>query len=579
MKIASGCASWCVRSTDTSSAGVPARPATTSAGAKTSAGPGMRPRTELALGAGLFLALAVVAGLVGSSRSRLTDGDTRRSTFLAGPGGAQGWAEALERLGVGVERFRRPVAALVPPSSPRTLVAFLGSGLTSRGGSWLSPDCTRICCSPGPTRAPHSVAWATTSAPTGVTRSFWCRRLAWTGPRSLPGTPSWRRRPTNLSVDSTDAEDAPPVVCTAPAARRVDTLLRSASGRAVALRAALSDGRTVTLVADDRLFANRALRESGAGPFALGLVVPRYDRVVVDEYHHGFDASRSMAGAATAWMLRSPWGWAILQLAGVGVLGLVAAGVRFGPIHSGIERRRRSPLEHVRALATALAAARGHDVAVGLIVQGLRRRLSRAGRISRGELGPWLDGLGPAVRTPARPRGARQSHRHHPPVRQRGRRAPRRRCRGNALGGADPDDDRRHRPRSEPDEASVARRRGAPPRGGARRRGARPAGGGAGDGRGAAGPGPRAPGGRAGDGQDAARPGAGTGARARVPPDPVHAGSHAERHHGGEPARGARGRSRSGPVRSSATWSWATRSTARRPRPRRRCSRQCRSGG
>jgi hypothetical protein len=82
------------------------------------------------------------------------------------------------------------------------------------------------------------------------------------------------------------------------------------------------------------------------------------------------------------------------------VLALLAAGVRFGPIRAGIERRRRSPLEHVRALATALAAARGHDVATGLIVQGLRRRLSRAGRIPRGEIGPWLDGLGSAVRTP-----------------------------------------------------------------------------------------------------------------------------------------------------------------------------------
>ena len=106
------------------------------------------------------------------------------------------------------------------------------------------------------------------------------------------------------------------MTCTAPAARTVDTLLRTTGGRIVALRAALDDGRTVTLVADDALFSNRALRETGAGPFALGLVVPRYDRVVVDEYHHGYDASRSLGGATFDWTLRSPWGWAILQLAG-----------------------------------------------------------------------------------------------------------------------------------------------------------------------------------------------------------------------------------------------------------------------
>jgi hypothetical protein len=53
----------------------------------------------------------------------------------------------------------------------------------------------------------------------------------------------------------------------------------------------------------------------------------------------------------------------------------------------------------VRALATALAAARGHDVAVRLIIQGLRRRLSRTGRSAPANLDTWLEGLAPSVRT------------------------------------------------------------------------------------------------------------------------------------------------------------------------------------
>jgi hypothetical protein len=208
-----------------------------------------------------------------------------------------------------------------------------------------------------------------------------------------------------VAVDSSDLVDGRPVACTAPAALRVDTLLRDSRNRAVAIRLTLARDRTVTLVAEDHLFANRALRETAAGPFALRLVVPRYARVVIDEFHHGYDASGSLAGATIAWTTRSPWGWAIWQLAVVGVLALVAAGVRFGPVRSAIERRRRSPLEHVRALATALAAASGHDVAVRLIVQGLRRRLSHVGRSIRGETTAWLEGLAPAVRTP-RGRGA-----------------------------------------------------------------------------------------------------------------------------------------------------------------------------
>jgi hypothetical protein len=209
-------------------------------------------------------------------------------------------------------------------------------------------------------------------------------------------------------VDSAGADDGAVVTCTAPVARTVDTLLRTVRGQPVAIRASLEDGRSATLVADDGLFSNRALRETAAGPFTLGLVVARYDRVIVDEYHQGFDASRSLSGATWDWTLHSPWGWGVLQLAAVGVLALLAAGVRFGPIRQGIERRRRSPLEHVRALATALAAARGHDVAVRLIVQGLRRRLSRAGRAGRAGLDVWLDELGGAVRT-ARGRDALQT--------------------------------------------------------------------------------------------------------------------------------------------------------------------------
>ena len=87
------------------------------------------------------------------------------------------------------------------------------------------------------------------------------------------------------------------------------------------------------------------------------------------------------------------------------MIALVAAGVRFGPARRIIERRRRSPLEHVRALATALAAARGHDVAVRLIVQGLRRRLGRSGVPTKDAPAAWLESIAPGVPT-ARGRAA-----------------------------------------------------------------------------------------------------------------------------------------------------------------------------
>jgi uncharacterized protein DUF4350 len=362
----------------------------------------MRQRTELAFGAGVVFLLAVTAGLIGVQRARLSDTDPRRSIFLAGPSGARGFAEALGRLGVAVEPFRRPLGAL-DSAAAGTLTAFLDPSVA------LSPREGQMVAGVG-----SDLLVAGVRANAAIRCLGWDVSVRYYDSLAVvppPGAEARRfprpraillRRSSAEAVDSASSEDDAPVRCTAPAAAAVDTMLRTTEGRPVAVRLRLRDGRTAMLVADGRLFTNRALRETAAGPFVLGLITPRYRRLVVDEYHHGFDSSQSLSGATLDWTVRSPWGWAILQLVAVGIMALLASGVRFGPIRTGIERRRRSPLEHVRALATALAAARGHDVAVRLIVQGLRRRLSATGRGGApGDVGRWLDGLRPTVQSPA----------------------------------------------------------------------------------------------------------------------------------------------------------------------------------
>ncbi|HEX6616100.1 MAG TPA: DUF4350 domain-containing protein [Gemmatimonadales bacterium] len=360
----------------------------------------MRPRVELALGATLVLALAIAAGLAGLGRAGLTDVDTRRSTFLPGPSGARAYTDALSRLGVRVERWRRPLAMLDGAADSADVLAVLGPSLhldAREGAALAARSGDLLLAGPGALAAFQCLGWDVYARGAESLRIVLPEGGA---QRAFPRASAvLLRRASPVMVDSSGRGDGDPVRCEAPSPIAVDTLLRTTPGLPVVVRLVLATGRTITLVADDRLFENRALRETGAGPFALGLVVPRYRRLVVDEYHHGFDASRTLAGATIEWTLRSPWGWGVLQLAVVGVLALLAAGVRFGPVRPGIPRRRRSPLEHVRALATALAAARGHDVAVGLLVQGLRRRLAPAGTAPRGEAGAWLDGLAPAVRT------------------------------------------------------------------------------------------------------------------------------------------------------------------------------------
>ncbi len=101
-------------------------------------------------------------------------------------------------------------------------------------------------------------------------------------------------------------------------------------------------------------------------------------------------------------MRTAPGGWALLQLAIAAVIALGAAAVRFGPALSVIERRRRSALEHLDALAVGLERAGGDEEAVSLIVEGLRRRLSRTGSAPRGQgrdVSAWLDSLALAARS------------------------------------------------------------------------------------------------------------------------------------------------------------------------------------
>ena len=111
--------------------------------------------------------------------------------------------------------------------------------------------------------------------------------------------------------------------------------------------------------------------------------------LVWDEYHHGYGKDSSLERALAEWIIGTPWGWALLQLVAVVLVAIGVSAVRFGPALSVIERKRRSPLEHLEALAAGLEGAAGAETALRLIVSGLRRRLSRSGYIPRGETGGW----------------------------------------------------------------------------------------------------------------------------------------------------------------------------------------------
>lgn len=359
----------------------------------------MRPRTEAAvLLGGLVMIAALVAVL---AREDAPDRDRRASTFRAGPLGSQGLFEAGVTMEHSFERFRQRPQQLRPPAdSTRTLFVLLD-------------PVTRLSPAEVDAMVQYSAHADLLLAGPGAVGLMQCfgYRIARRGidsstvpfPDATSATVHGTLVATNKTVhrDTSRRADGQISECAVPPVRSVTPLLSSARGD-VALRLERADvDHAVILAADANLFRNRTVRETGAGPFALGLLVDGYDLVLFDEYHHGYGASGSLGREALAWSARSPWGWAIWQLAVVGLLILLAGAIRFGPIRRRRRTARRSPLEHVEALATALSAAGGVDEAIAAQVRGLRRRLSVKGAPSGGDWREWLDRLGRHASTPA----------------------------------------------------------------------------------------------------------------------------------------------------------------------------------
>jgi hypothetical protein len=101
------------------------------------------------------------------------------------------------------------------------------------------------------------------------------------------------------------------------------------------------------------------------------------DTLWFDEYHHGFSEGGGTLAGATRFLAQQGAGHAVLQVT-VALLGLLLLfGRRFGAPLPPPPARRRSPLEHVEALAGAYRQAGAAQTARRLLMAGLARRLGR----------------------------------------------------------------------------------------------------------------------------------------------------------------------------------------------------------
>jgi hypothetical protein len=127
---------------------------------------------------------------------------------------------------------------------------------------------------------------------------------------------------------------------------------------------------------DPAPLSNIALREDSDAALLFARAVAGVGSTVhFDEYHHGYRGGGSPVAATLRFLGETRPGHAALQLAAAGLGLLFLLGRRFGAPLAPAPALRRSPLEHVEALAGAYRQAGARRTARRLVLAGLARRL------------------------------------------------------------------------------------------------------------------------------------------------------------------------------------------------------------
>src|SRR5690348_3495575 len=356
-------------------------------------------RAEIALAAFLVLALAIAIGAGLRHPAQQSVLDQRPSTLLAGPTGSRGVYEVLATLRRRVSRRRTPLFDLMTGDArrPAMLVVIAPEGQLQEAElasvvQFLRAGGTVVAASNGG-GITGCLGWRAVSA----TRRLKAESLAVQSDLGLPAMIEWLRPLSDSAEDESPGRLKRMELsgCEALAPSRVDTLLALKSGRPAALALTFPGGGVARLVADPGYLRNRAWRDTRVPEFMVPLLTPPdpAGEVSFDEYHQGFGHEGSLAFETIDWLAGTPAGWALAQLVLVALVWLAVTAVRFGPPQAVIDVRRRSPIEHLEALAAGLESAAGVETALSLIVSGLRRRVARAGDRPRGDPGQWLAAL------------------------------------------------------------------------------------------------------------------------------------------------------------------------------------------
>lgn len=331
---------------------------------------GSRLERFLALG---LVALVVAFVLLAGPGGQAEGGDRRPSTFHSGDRGTLALFLALEELGVPSGRRQTAFAGSDPLRGPLVMLAPMNqveAGDLKALLAWIEGGGTLLYVAGDQEPLLDSLGLAITRADGGDDDDWG------DGPEAVSALPRphpWTKGVPPVEEVSWAFADSSRFLATAR------PLLVSPAGRTVAAVGPKGKG-TVVALADVDPFRNESLRASGAAVLfarAAKALTPRGGRVWFDEYHQGYRAGGGTPSATGRFLRGHPLGQAAFQLALAGAVLLLLYARRFGAPLPAPPVRRRSPLEHVEALAGAYRQAGARRTARRLLVAGLARRLGR----------------------------------------------------------------------------------------------------------------------------------------------------------------------------------------------------------
>lgn len=343
-----------------------------------------RPGIVLTLLAGLVLLTALLVKTPVTGR----DGDPRLSTTSTDPLGAQLFYELAGTFGF---ETRREVTPLVPndsgiifavfdptveidPTEAHQMLHHVRNGgalfvILGRGTRTLSDSLGITVNETGGTVLEHGNR-SRCATPALFTRvGLWAGAAAHLYALNVPDT----LRRNMQTITAVTGESA-----------------RQAVSRPAVIGRSYGRGRMV-VASDPDVLRNDALRDCSYGLDLDAMAALNYLRggagaprttIVFDEYHLGRGKPAGLMGVLRTYLVSTASGHTVLQVCAAGLLLLLAAATRVLPPRADLPVERRSPLEHVDALARAYAGVGATRTGTLRLVRGLQRRVGTPGKRS-----------------------------------------------------------------------------------------------------------------------------------------------------------------------------------------------------